>query len=69
MAWTRYDLWDPWIVKKTNELPERWAVIDMSKHMIVFVDNYIWNARKYRDTLHGNYQVVQYTGNKPNGIQ
>ena len=69
MAWTRYDLWDPWIVKKTNELPERWAVIDMSKRMIVFVDNYVWNARKYMSTLRGNYQVMQYLGNRPNGIQ
>ena len=69
MAWTRYDLWDPWIVKKTNELPERWAVIDMSKRKIVFVDNYIWNAKKYMNTLHGSYQIMQYLGNRPNGIQ
>ena len=69
MAWTRYDLWDPWVVKKTNELPERWAVIDMNKRMIVFVDNYVWNAQKYMSTLHGNYQVMQYFGNRPNGIQ
>lgn len=69
MAWTRYDLWDPWIVKKTNELPERWAVVDMSRSTPIFIDNYIWNARKYMGTLHGNYQVMQYFGNRPNGIQ
>ena len=69
MAWTRYDLWDPWIVKKTNELPERWAVIDRKVRTIVFVDNYVWNARKYMHTLQGDYEVMQYLGNRPNDIQ
>ena len=69
MAWTRYDLWDPWIVKKTNELPERWAVLDCKKRVIVFVDNNAWSAKKYMSTLHGNYKVMQYFGNRPNGIQ
>lgn len=69
MAWARYDLWDPWIVKNTNKLLKRWAVIDMNKHIVIFVDNHVCNARKYMSTLHGNYQVMQYLGNRPNGVQ
>lgn len=69
MAWTRYDIYDPWLVKKTNELPERYAVIDMSKPRVVYVSDYNYECIRYMNTLHGNYDVMPYKGTRPNGIQ
>lgn len=69
MAWTRYDLWDPWIVKKTHETPDRYAVVDMKKYQPVFVSNYLSESKDYLNTLHGDYTIMQYNGLRPNGVQ
>lgn len=69
MAWTRYDLWDPWLVKKTNQVPRRWAVVDMHKHAPVYITYFENDAHRYLNTLQGEYKVAPYNGFKPNGIQ
>lgn len=69
MAWTRYDLWDPWIVKKTNTYSDRYAVVDMKQYKPIYVSRYHYQAQEYMHTLHGDYTIMEYNGLRPNGVQ
>ena len=68
MAWSRYDLWDPWVVKKTNQRLGSWAVMDM-RHNPVYITYSRRSAQQYMDTLQGPYQIELYNGSRPDGIQ